>query len=149
MNESNTSANIPLLCGQIVAQLNGLLFLVHGLNQPPIELNLQSQLVAIYTRLQEVVAMVEAAKKQEEENKGIQKTLEKMKENKMKEEESIAKQLQDYQRALLQQHQEAASSQPLKVSFFGFVGPVNIISSTNHLKFIRYTISMYTLHCLH
>ena len=114
LNESNTSANIPLLCGQIVAQLNGLLFLVHGLNQPQIELNLQSQLVAIYTRLQEVVAMVEAAKKQEEENKGIQKTLEKMKENKMKEEESIAKQLQDYQRALLQQHQEAASSQPLK-----------------------------------
>ena len=44
--------NIPLLCGQIVAQLNGLLFLVHGLNNNSVELNLQNQLGAIYNRLQ-------------------------------------------------------------------------------------------------
>jgi hypothetical protein len=122
LTESNTSTNIPLLCGQIVAQLNGLLFLVHGLNQPQIEMNLQNQLGAIYTRLQEVVTVVEQAKKQEaadasalaiarEAGKSeIQKTLEKMKENKLKEEESIAKQLQDYQRALLQQHQDATAA---------------------------------------
>ena len=63
--EGNTATNIPLLCGQIVAQLNGLLFLVHGLNNTTIELNLQQQLIAIYTRLQEVVAMVEQAKNQQ------------------------------------------------------------------------------------
>ena len=66
--EGNTATNIPLLCGQIVAQLNGLLFLVHGLNNSTIELNLQQQLIAIYTRLQEVVAMVEQAKNQQQEN---------------------------------------------------------------------------------
>merc|ERR1712154_388741 len=68
--EGNTATNIPLLCGQIVAQLNGLLFLVHGLNNTTIELNLQQQLIAIYTRLQEVVAMVEQAKNQQVENGG-------------------------------------------------------------------------------
>ena len=141
--EGNTATNIPLLCGQIVAQLNGLLFLVHGLNNSTIELNLQQQLIAIYTRLQEVVAMVEQAKNQQLENGGtnikkneviisshkqgiskynsgnsnvttinttsnlnnemIQKELEKIKDSKLKEEEKIAKHIQEYQRQLLQQ----------------------------------------------
>ena len=135
--EGNTATNIPLLCGQIVAQLNGLLFLVHGLNNSTIELNLQQQLIAIYTRLQEVVAMVEQAKNQQPENGSkkneviistpkqgkhggnanvttinttsninnemIQKELEKIKDSKLKEEEKIAKHIQEYQRQLLQQ----------------------------------------------
>ena len=135
--EGNTATNIPLLCGQIVAQLNGLLFLVHGLNNSTIELNLQQQLIAIYTRLQEVVAMVEQAKNQQQENGNkkneiiissqkqgkyggnanvttinttsninnemIQKELEKIKDSKLKEEEKIAKHIQEYQRQLLQQ----------------------------------------------
>ena len=135
--EGNTATNIPLLCGQIVAQLNGLLFLVHGLNNSTIELNLQQQLIAIYTRLQEVVAMVEQAKNQQQENgtkkneliistpkqgkhggnanvttinttsninnEMIQKELEKIKDSKLKEEEKIAKHIQEYQRQLLQQ----------------------------------------------
>ena len=125
--EGNTATNIPLLCGQIVAQLNGLLFLVHGLNNSTIELNLQQQLIAIYTRLQEVVAMVEQAKNQQENgtkkneviistqkqakqggnanvttinttsninNEMIQKELEKIKDSKLKEEEKIAKHIQ-------------------------------------------------------
>ena len=141
--EGNTATNIPLLCGQIVAQLNGLLFLVHGLNNTTIELNLQQQLIAIYTRLQEVVAMVEQAKNQQSDNVGsnakkndailspnkqgnpkynggnsnittinttsninnemIQKELEKIKDSKIREEEKIAKHIQEYQRQLLQQ----------------------------------------------
>ncbi len=107
LTESDTTTNIPLLCGQIVAQLNGLLFLVHGLNNQQVELNLQKQLGAIYTRLQDVVAVVEQAKKQQDTIKD--KTL-KEQQTKLKEEENIAKQLQDYQRALLQQHQEQAAA---------------------------------------
>ena len=109
LSNGTPSTNIPLLCGQIVAQLNGLLFLVHSLNSSQIELSLQTQLTAIYGRLQEIVTMVEHAKKQQEErepknNEMIQKQLERMKESKQKEEEKIAKHIQDYQRALLQQH---------------------------------------------
>ena len=134
--EGNTATNIPLLCGQIVAQLNGLLFLVHGLNNSTIELNLQQQLIAIYTRLQEVVAMVEQAKNQQQENgikknevvissqkqgkngnanlttinttsninnEMIQRELEKIKDGKLKEEEKIAKHIEEYRRQLIQQ----------------------------------------------
>jgi len=114
-----TAANIPLLCGQIVAQLNGLLFLVHSLNNAQVELSLQTQLSAIYARLQEVVMMVEQVKKEqdakEQEEKKLQKQLEKMKENKQKEEEKIAKHIQEYQRAVLKQA-EVVSTQiaPLK-----------------------------------
>ena len=35
-----------------MAQLNSLLFSVHGLNDKSLELNIQGQLAAIYTRLQ-------------------------------------------------------------------------------------------------
>ena len=62
LDSSAAANNIPLLCGQIVAQLNGLLFLVHGLSDPQIELSLQTQLGAIFTRLQELVSIVEQAK---------------------------------------------------------------------------------------
>jgi len=116
----NATANIPLLCGQIVAQLNGLLFLVHNLNNAQVELSLQTQLSAIYTRLQEVVVMVEQAKKdqddKEHEEKKLQKQLERMKENKAKEEETIAKHIQEYQRAVLKQVEVSTSAQitPLK-----------------------------------
>lgn len=108
---ASSATNIPLLCGQIVAQLNGLLFLVHSLNNSQIEASLQTQLSAIYARLQEIVTMVEQAKKQQEEQKEqpkleIHKQLEKLKESKKLEEEKIAKHIQDYQRALLQQQQQ-------------------------------------------
>ena len=115
--EGNPATNIPLLCGQIVQQLNGLLFLVHSLNNPQIELNLQQQLTTIFTRLQEVVNTVEQqtdGKKNvttittSANNEAIQKQLSKLKESKQKEEEKIAKHIQDYQRALLQQQQDAA-----------------------------------------
>lgn len=60
--DNSSTKNIPLLCGQIVAQLNGLLFLVHGLSDHQVEISLQTQLGAIYTRLQELVSIVEQAK---------------------------------------------------------------------------------------
>merc|ERR1712045_925859 len=58
--------DIPYMCRQIVTLLNGLLFHQHNLNNPNVELNVHTQLGAIYTRLQEVVVMVEQAKKQQE-----------------------------------------------------------------------------------
>ncbi|TRY66997.1 hypothetical protein TCAL_09697 [Tigriopus californicus] len=66
-SENKSANNIPLLCGQIVAQLNGLLFLVHSLNSPQIELNLESQLTAIYSHLQELVGTVEQVKQRQTE----------------------------------------------------------------------------------
>ena len=45
------------MSGHIVAQLNSLLFSVHGLSDKSLELNIQGQLAAIYSRLQEIVAM--------------------------------------------------------------------------------------------
>merc|ERR1719336_900693 len=59
------SSTIPLLSGHIVAQLNSLLFSVHGLADKQLELSVQTQLAAIYSRLQEIVAMVAVAKKKE------------------------------------------------------------------------------------
>lgn len=74
-SDNKSANNIPLLCGQIVAQLNGLLFLVHSLNSPQIELNLESQLNAIYSHLQELVGTVEQVKQRQaeetNESKGI------------------------------------------------------------------------------
>ena len=163
--EGNTATNIPLLCGQIVAQLNGLLFLVHSLNNPTIELNLQQQLIAIYSRLQEVVAMVEQAKSDggtnlkrndvtitsskqgsikhsnsnittinttsNHNNEMIQKELEKIKDSKQKEEEKIAKHIQEYQRALLQQQGIGAGINPsLKIGTTITPIPATSISST-------------------
>ena len=129
----SSDSNIPLLCGQIVAQLNGLLFLVHSLNNPQVEVNLQTNLTAIYARLQEIVAMVEQAKSQQEAANSlvsnntngmvggktaltdpkseITRQLEKMKETKLKEEEKVAKHIQDYHRALLQQHEQSGGKQ--------------------------------------
>ncbi len=109
-----SATNIPLLCGQIVAQLNGLLFLVHSLNSSHVEATLQTQLSAIYTRLQEVVAMVEQAKKEQEDKRAAQQQLEK---KQKAEEDKIAKHIQDYQRALLKQQEQAkipAQIAPLK-----------------------------------
>jgi hypothetical protein len=111
---NNSAANIPYLCGQIVTLLNGLLFHQHNLNNATVELNLQTQLSAIYTRLQEVVAMVEQAKKlQETKSTGSKKEDKHLKDTKQKEEDKIAKHIQEYQRALLKQHEagkEAADS---------------------------------------
>jgi len=59
----NSATNIPLLSGQIVAQLNSLLFSISGIQDKNTEMNVQGQLAAIYTRLQEIVAMVQMAKK--------------------------------------------------------------------------------------
>ena len=178
--EGNTSTNIPLLCGQIVAQLNGLLFLVHGLNNTTIELNLQQQLIAIYTRLQEVVAMVEQAKNQQVENGGsgnkkneviisshkqgaskynngnsgvttinttsninnemIQKELEKIKDSKLKEEEKIAKHIQEYQRQLLQQQnissclKTGTTITPIPASSIPSTSAVTLSSATANLS---------------
>ena len=99
-----TAASIPLLCGQIVSQLNGLLFLVHGISNSTLELNLQTQLTAIHSRLQDIVTMVEHAKKSDPELNG-EKASKEVKQQK-DEEKIVAKHIQDYQRALLKQHDE-------------------------------------------
>ena len=65
-SNSNNGIDIPYMCRQIVTLLNGLLFHQHNLNNHAVELNVHTQLGAIYTRLQEVVVMVEQAKKQQE-----------------------------------------------------------------------------------
>ena len=104
---SANTASIPLLCGQIVSQLNGLLFLVHGINSPAMEMNLQTQLTAIHARLQDIVAMVEHAKKTDPELNGDARPPN----IKQKEEEKIvAKHIQDYQRALLKQQEEKCNN---------------------------------------
>jgi len=59
-------ANIPLLSGQIVAQLNALLFSIHGLTDKNIESKVEVQLAAIYTRLQEIVTLVQITKTKDE-----------------------------------------------------------------------------------
>jgi hypothetical protein len=59
-------ANIPLLSGQIVAQLNALLFSIHGLADKGIESKVEVQLAAIYTRLQEIVTLVQITKTKDE-----------------------------------------------------------------------------------
>ncbi|QQP39974.1 CpGbinding proteinlike, partial [Caligus rogercresseyi] len=111
-NNNNNNGSIPLLCGQIVAQLNGLLFLVHDLNSPALENSLQASLGSIYGRLQEIVSLVENTKSKVDgssqdllKHNEIQKQI---KESKQKEEEKIAKHIQEYQRALLQQQQHHA-----------------------------------------
>ena len=104
---SNSSIDIPYMCRQIVTLLNGLLFHQHNLNNPSVEMNVHTQLGAIYTRLQEVVVMVEQAKKIQQETKAkAQEQQEKhLKDSKAKEEEKIAKHIHEYQRALLKQHE--------------------------------------------
>lgn len=101
---ATTATSIPLLCGQIVSQLNGLLFLVHGINNPTLEMNLQTQLTTIHARLQEIVTMVEQVKKAETEMKNEKLAKESMKQK--EEEKIVAKHIQDYQRALLKQQED-------------------------------------------
>merc|ERR1712079_670370 len=111
--------DIPYMCRQIVTLLNGLLFHQHNLNNPNVELNVHTQLGAIYARLQEVVVMVEQAKKQQEAIKvtaatasAVAKKDEKhLKDNKQKEEEKIAKHIHEYQRLLQKQHEKNTKSQ--------------------------------------
>ena len=57
-----------------MAQLNSLLFSVHGLNDKSLELNIQGQLAAIYTRLQDIVTMINVAKKKEVKTTGLKRT---------------------------------------------------------------------------
>jgi len=64
-------STIPLLSGQIVAQLNHLLFSVHGITDKSLEMNVQGQLAAIYTRLQEIVAMITLSQKKESMNNTV------------------------------------------------------------------------------
>lgn len=108
------TSSIPLLSGQIVAQLNSLLFSVHGIADKNIEMNVQGQLAAIYTRLQEIVTMITLSKKKEIKTNGkslsdqshsksdLQKQLNIVTSTKEKEEQKIAKQLEEYQKALIQ-----------------------------------------------
>ena len=107
---SGNSTNIPLLCGQIIGQitqqLNQLIILVHSLNNPQSELNLQSQLTGIYTQLQDLVSSVDQQAKDAKKVTITPAATPTDKKTKLTE-EKIAKHIQDYQRALLQQ-QEAA-----------------------------------------
>lgn len=116
---SNNGIDIPYMCRQIVTLLNGLLFHQHNLNNHTVEMNVHTQLGAIYTRLQEVVVMVEQAKKQQEAAKlaaatvaAVAKKEEKhLKDTKLKEEEKIAKHIHEYQRLLQKQHEQCTKTQ--------------------------------------
>lgn len=96
-----------------MAQLNSLLFSVHGLNDKSLELNIQGQLAAIYTRLQEIVSMINVAKKKEVKSKSEAEV--KQTGQPASDEQKINKKLEEYQRALYQSSQPQTSSQPLKL----------------------------------
>ena len=108
-------AGIPLMAGQIVAALNSLLFTLHGLQDKGVEMNVQGQLSAIYTRLQEIVTMIEHAKKEPParaaatakvdpaptpSHSELHKQLELVTSTKETEEQRIGAQLEEYQRAI-------------------------------------------------
>merc|ERR1719192_3044588 len=105
-------AGIPLMAGQIVAALNSLLFTLHGLQDKGVEMNVQGQLSAIYTRLQEIVTMIEHAKKEPvcaapskdpvpvPSQSDLHKQLELVTSTKEAEEQRIGAQLEEYQRAM-------------------------------------------------
>jgi len=105
-------AGIPLMAGQIVAALNSLLFTLHGLQDKGVEMNVQGQLSAIYTRLQEIVTMIEHAKKEPARvatakdpastpsHSELHKQLELVTSTKEAEEQRIGAQLEEYQRAI-------------------------------------------------
>ena len=98
-----------------MAQLNSLLFSVHGLSDKSLELNIQGQLAAIYTRLQEIVAMINVAKKKESKTKvGGSSPV-------VSDEQKINKKLEEYQRALYQSSQTGDLS--------GAASLVNILGS--------------------
>ncbi len=61
------SSTIPLLAGQIVAQLNALLFSIHGLTDKAVESKVDGQLSAIFSRLQEIVTLVNITKQQQQQ----------------------------------------------------------------------------------
>ena len=106
-------SGIPLMAGQIVAALNSLLFTLHGLQDKGVEMNVQGQLSAIYTRLQEIVTMIEHAKKEPTarvattkdpasppSQSELHKQLELVTSTKEAEEQRIGAQLEEYQRAI-------------------------------------------------
>ena len=90
------NSNIPLLSGQIVAQLNALLFSIHGLTDKGIEAKVEGQLAAIFTRLQEIVTLVQITKQGQgkEEKVTIHSSVESQDELK------ISRPLEDYQKSL-------------------------------------------------
>ena len=108
-----------------MAQLNSLLFSVHGLSDKSLELNIQGQLAAIYTRLQEIVAMVNVAKKKETKSKVGSSSPADSGGRPVSDEQKINKKLEEYQRALYQSSQTSeslvnilgsqTSSQPLRL----------------------------------
>ena len=112
VGQQAATTTIPLMAGQIVAQLNSLLFVVHGVQDKGVEMNVRGQLGAIYTRLQEIVTMIQHAKKQEPirsaklkepaqpSHSELHKQLEMVTSTKEKEEQRISAQLEEYQRAL-------------------------------------------------
>ena len=108
-----------------MAQLNSLLFSVHGLSDKSLELNIQGQLASIYTRLQEIVAMVNVAKKKETKSKVGSSSPADSGGRPVSDEQKINKKLEEYQRALYQSSQTSeslvnilgsqTSSQPLRL----------------------------------
>merc|ERR550534_3274824 len=129
-------AGIPLMAGQIVAALNSLLFTLHGLQDKGVEMNVQGQLSAIYTRLQEIVTMIEHAKKEPvcaapskdpvpvPSQSELHKQLELVTSTKEAEEQRIGAQLEEYQRAMaattsaqrFPQYPAASATSPLSSS---------------------------------
>ena len=129
-------AGIPLMAGQIVAALNSLLFTLHGLQDKGVEMNVQGQLSAIYTRLQEIVTMIEHAKKEPvcaapskdpvpaPSQSELHKQLELVTSSKEAEEQRIGAQLEEYQRAMaatssaqrFPQYPAASATSPLSSS---------------------------------
>jgi hypothetical protein len=132
-----SNSSIPLLSGQIVAQLNSLLFSIHGIADKSIEINVQGQLAAIYTRLQEIVTMITLSKKKEiktnskslsdppHSKSDLQKQLNIV--TKDREEQKIARQLEEYQKALIQSKTKVANGQKNMENVF------NKYSTTNNV----------------
>ena len=125
VGQAGMATTIPLMAGQIVAQLNSLLFAMHGVQDKGVELNVQGQLGAIYTRLQEIVTMIQHCNKKVEttssrkqkdfqpaSNTELQKQLELVTSTKEAEEQRISAQLEEYQRALAGSTAFPATSSP-------------------------------------
>ena len=108
-----------MISGHIVAQLNSLLFSVHGLSDKSLELNIQGQLAAIYTRLQEIVAMINVAKKKETKTKVGSSSPTDSAGRPVSDEQKITKKLEEYQRALYQSSQTSDLSGPSLVNILG------------------------------
>ena len=112
-----------MISGHIVAQLNSLLFSVHGLNDKSLELNIQGQLAAIYTRLQEIVTMINVAKKKEvktkQETQSSSSDPKQQSSQQVSDEQKINKKLEEYQRALYQSSQSSEMTGPSMVNILG------------------------------